>query len=75
MASLECYDLLPIPNDCQVTASSAISDESNLPADFEVPSPHDSDDLTETEDPLEDEPEPALEMDLPEHLEDEAQSG
>ncbi len=40
--------------------------ESNFPADFDVPMPHGDDNLTEDEDPLEDEPEPALEMDLPE---------
>ena len=40
--------------------------ESNLPADFEVPMPQAGDVLTEDEDPLEDEPDPALEMDLPE---------
>ena len=43
--------------------------ESNLPSDFEVPMPTAGDELTEEEDPLEDEQEPALEMDLPEALE------
>ena len=44
--------------------------ESNLPTDFEIPSPHDGEDLTETDDPLEDDDEPALEMDLPEAMAD-----
>jgi segregation and condensation protein B len=40
--------------------------ESSLPADFDVPMPSDGDLLADDEDPFEDEPEPALEMDLPE---------
>lgn len=45
--------------------------ESNLPADFDMPMPSNGDELTDDEDPLEDELEPALEMDLPEFTEDE----
>lgn len=45
--------------------------ESNLPADFDMPMPSDGDELGEDEDPLEDEFEPALEMDLPEFTDDE----
>jgi segregation and condensation protein B len=45
--------------------------ESNLPSDFEMPMPHASEELTEDEDPLEDDPEPALEMDLPDLTEPE----
>ncbi len=47
--------------------------ESNLPSDFDIPTPHDNEELTESEDPLEDEQEPALEMDLPEPVEDDGQ--
>lgn len=45
--------------------------ESNLPADFDMPMPSDGDQLAEDEDPLEDELEPALEMNLPEFTDDE----
>lgn len=40
--------------------------DSNLPPDFDVPAPQDGDELAPDEDPLEDEMEPPLEMDLPE---------
>jgi len=44
--------------------------ESNLPADFDMPMPSEGDELAEDEDPLEEEFEPALEMDLPEFTDD-----
>jgi segregation and condensation protein B len=40
--------------------------DGNLPPDFDVPRPQDSDELSPEEHPLEDEIEPPLEMDLPE---------
>ncbi len=39
--------------------------DGNLPPDFDIPAPSDDDTLADDEDPLEDEIEPALEMDLP----------
>ena len=39
--------------------------DSNLPPDFDVPAPRDGDELADDEDPLEDGPEPELEMHLP----------
>jgi segregation and condensation protein B len=40
--------------------------DSNLPPDFDVPTPRDGDELADDEDPLEDEQEPELEMHLSE---------
>jgi segregation and condensation protein B len=51
--------------------------DANLPPDFDIPQPRDGDELAQDEDPLDDpsDEQAALEMDLPESVEDSGEEG
>jgi len=69
LAQFGLNDMGDLPGMHELKAAGLL--ESNLPADFDMPSPSSGEELADDEDLLEDELEPALEMDLPEFTDDE----
>ena len=69
LAQFGLNELVDLPGMHELKAAGLL--ESNLPADFDMPMPSGGEELAEDEDPLDDELEPALEMDLPEFTDDE----
>lgn len=68
-------ELLDLPGLLELKGAGLL--DANLPPDFDIPQPRDGDELAQDEDPLDDpsDEQAALEMDLPESVEDSGEEG